>query len=276
MAMTLLLCVENIAHHQPATLLADASERAKALIAAWKSAGNRPVLAFAPGPTNQPDAYLQLDAWSAALRLHRATVNGYSGGLPGSHQAFLWNSTPENARALLAATGIPADQVSIVESFGTEADARLGLVKFAQRPLRKLEGFDLQPVSARLFSPLETFMIDGTPMHQFTPAAELKFALPDTATRISYLVGFRSDAYTEGGKTDGAGVTWSLQIAGQPETQLSYELLEPLKHPEHRGMMRRELAIPPGRDRILILRTDTGPAHQLPWDFLLFGHLQAQ
>lgn len=271
-----LLCVENIAHHQPATLLAAAGARAQALITAWKSSGNKPILVFAPGPTNQPDSYIQLDAWSAALRLHRATLNGYSGGMPGSHQAFLWNSTPKNASAVISASGIPSDQVSIVESFGAEADKRLGLVKYAQRHLRRLEGFELQPISAQLFSPLETFIIDGTPMYQFTPAAELKFALPDTVKWITYLVGLREDAYADGGKTDGAGVTWSLQISGEPETQLSYELLDPLNHPEHRGMLRRELTIPSGHDRILILRTDTGPAHQLYWDFLLFGALKAE
>jgi len=31
---------------------------------------------------------------------------------------------------------------------------------------------------------------------------------------------------------------------------------------------------PPASNRVLILRTDPGPAQHLPWDFLLFGQMR--
>lgn len=274
--LALLVVAEGLAAHQPVTVAAVAAKRADALIAAWRAAGDRPVLAYAFGYTNQPEVYSHLDAWSAALRLHRVTLNGYSGGMPGTHHRYLWNATPDNARALAAEVGLPLDKISIVEHFNAADDAALGIERFASRPLEHLDGFDVQPMAWRLYAFLERFVIDGVVMYQFTPEAEIRFRLPDSARRITYRVGFRLDAYTLGGRTDGGGVSWLLLGADGAERSLSYELLTPLTRPEHRGILLRSLTLPPGRERILILRTDTGPAHDLPWDYLLVGQLRVE
>ncbi len=275
-AVAALLVVEGLGTRQPVTPLALAAKRAHALIAAWRAAGDKPVLAYAFGYTNQSEPVSQLDAWSAALRLHRVTFNGYSGGLPGTHHRFLWNSTADNARALIATVGLSPDQVSIVEHLSPDDEAALGIQHLAGRPVEHLDDFELQPFAWKLYAFLERYVVEGATMYQFTPASEIRFRLPDTARQLSYLVAFRPDAYTLGGKTDGCGVTWSVRSAGttEPEQKLSYELLTPLTRPEHRGLLSRTVELPAGHDRILILRTDTGPAHDLPWDFLLFGRLR--
>lgn len=276
--LTALLVIEGLGARQPTTELAVAAKRAHALIAAWRAAGDKPVLAYAFGYTNQSEVDLHLDAWSAALRLQRATINGYSGGLPGSHHRFLWNSTAANARDLLATLGVPAENVSIVEQLSPTDEAVLGIQRFDGRPVEHLDAFDLQPFAWKLYAYLERYEIENVPMYQFTPAAELRFHLPASASAIEYLVAFRPDAYTLGGKTDGCGVTWSIQVAGEAEQVVFSELLTPLTRPEHRGVLARNFELPAsqGRERVLILRTDTGPAHDLPWDFLLFGRLRVK
>jgi hypothetical protein len=275
-ACAILLALEGLAFHQTSQPLAVARARSDAMIAAWRGAGDRPVLAFAFGYTNQPESYFNLDAWSAALRLKRATLNGYTGGQPGSHHRFIWNPTVDNARSLMESFAIPPGRVSLVERFSPEQEAALGITHHAQRPTVSLVDFDLQPFAWKLYAPLELWRIAGVPMYQFTPAAEVQWRLPDRALRIEYLVGFRPDAYTDGGQTDGAGVTWLLRLPGEPDRMLSCELLTPVTKPEHRGLLRRRLDLPPGRDRVLILRTDTGPAHSLPWDLLLVGRLRVK
>ena len=274
LAIAILLATENLAHRQPSTPLTTGESRTQALISAWRAAGDRPILAFAPGFTNAPEPWLWLDAWSAALQLHRSTLNGYSGGLPGSHTTFLWAPTPENARALAAASKLDPTQISIVESYGDEYDARIGFRHSAQRGLVHLDEFQVQPSWWRLTAPLERFNIDGVVAYQFTPSAEIRFQVPDHVKRISYLVGFRPDAYLEGGRTDGAGVSWSLETPSTPVENLSYELIDPLGKPDHRGLLAREFGVPAGSRRILVLRTDTGPQHFLPWDFLLIARLR--
>lgn len=271
-----LFALEALSHHQPAMSVTVARARSDAMLAAWHLAGDRPVLAYAPGITNQPSVWSNLDAWNAALRVKRVTIDGYSGGVPPSHLTFFWHPTAENARTLLATLAIPPDRVSLVERLSAPDEARLGFQHYAAEPVQSLAECQLQPFAWKLFAPLEQWRIDDVTMYQFTPAAEVRFHLPDAATRIEYLVGFRPDAYTNGGKTDGAGVTWLVASPGQPEHRLSYELLTPLTNPAHRGLLPRTLAIPPGHDRELILRTDTGPAHSLLWDLLLFGRIRAE
>jgi hypothetical protein len=275
-ALAALVVIEGLSHGQPSTLVSVARSRSDAMIAAWRNAGDRPVLAFAFGFTNQPDVYLHLDAWSAALRLKRATLNGLTGALPGTHHRFIWGPTVENARRLMSDFQIPEESVSLVEGFGPAAEAALGITQLDQRPTTVLAGFDLQPCAWKLYAPLEFWPTDGVPMYQFTPDAELRFRLPDSVSRIEYLVGFRPDAYSGGGQTNGAGVTWLLAAPGGSEQRLSAELLEPFTRPEHRGLLRRSLEVPPGRDRVLIFRSDPGPSHSEPWDFLLLGRLRAK
>jgi hypothetical protein len=271
-----LLAFEGLAAHQPTTRLDVARQRSDAMIAAWRRAGGRPVLAFAYGYANQSETLFHLDAWSAALRLKKATLNGFSGGIPGSHLGFIWNPTVENARALIAATGLPPEEVSIVESFGPEANTALGITQREGRPVAPLEGFGLQPFAWKLFAPLEHYTVDGGSMYQFTPPAEVKFRLPDGATRISVLQMMRAGSYDGSGHSDGVGITWVVQSPVGDEKPVWQEYFNPRDHPEHRGIVRRELSVPSGIGRVLILRTDTGPAQNPAWDWPLFGSLHAE
>ncbi len=269
-----LMALENLGHHQPVTLRSTARARTAALVAAWQLAGDRPVLAFAPGYSNQPDVWIHLDAWSAGLAQHRVTVNGYSGGLPGSHMRFAWNPTADNARALLAAAAIPADQVSLVTRLGADAERQLDFQRLAERQLRGLVDFELQPCRWTLFAPLETFTVDGRTMYQFTPPAEVCFALPPAATRIALAVRMRSGSYDGSGRSDGVGLTWILRGGDGGETLLRHELINPRDRAADRGTLARELALPPGPNRLLLLRVDAGPRGDTGWDWPLFGALR--
>lgn len=124
-ALATAIAFENLTFRQPATAIAVARGRTAGLVAAWQKAGDRPVLVYAPGKTTEPAAWIHLDAWSAALQLHRATINGYSGAAPSSHLAFALVPSLDNARRLLAATGIPEDSVSVVVIHAESAAAKL-------------------------------------------------------------------------------------------------------------------------------------------------------
>jgi hypothetical protein len=272
--VAVLLAAENFSRHQPATLAATARARAAAVVAAWRQAGDRPILAFAPGYSNQPDAWVHLDAWSAALALRRVTINGYSGGLPASHVSFAWNPTAANARALLAEIPLPPDQVSLVESLGLVAERQLGFTRLASRPLVALADFSLQPAGWTLFAPLETYEVAGRPMYQFTPPAEIRFSLPIWARRLGLDVRMRTGSYDGAGHSDGVGLTWLLRLADGTERTLRHEEINPRDRPADRGTLRREVTLPPGAGRTLLLRIDAGPHGNPAWDWPLFGALR--
>lgn len=126
-ALAALLALESLSHRQPSVNLALSRARTEAMIAAWQRAGDRPVLAFAFGRTNQRNSLAHLDAWSAAMRLHRHTIDGYSSGFPAGYEKFFWSGSVADARAILAAKGIPEDEVSLVERFSLADDAKLGI-----------------------------------------------------------------------------------------------------------------------------------------------------
>jgi hypothetical protein len=272
--LALLIAVETLGHRQPRMDLALARFRADSLVTAWREGGDRPVLAYAFSYANQPAAWLHLDAWNAALRLRRATINGYTGGVPSMSWSFIVNPTPKNARAYIAATGLDPDRVSIIKSVGPAAEAAIGLQRFATQPVIGLEGFRLQPRRWTLFAPLESFEVAGATMYQFTPPAEVVFDLPDEATAIEYAQEMRDGSYTREGHSDGVGITWSVLSPGQPETVVWHEYFNPRDEPAHRGLVHRRFALPPGTGRILILRTDPGPANDGRWDWPLFGSLK--
>ena len=273
-ALAVLLAAENFSRHQPATLLATARARTDALVSAWHRAGDRPVLAFAPGYSNQPEAWVHLDAWSAALALRRVTLNGYSGGLPASHVSFAWNPTVDYARAVIRDTQLPEDQVSLVESLGASTEQQLDFHHLASRPLTALADFNLQPDSWTLFAPLEKYEVDGRPMYQFTPPAEIRFALPAWATRVAVDVRMREGSYNGAGHSDGVGLTWLVRTADGNETRLRHEEINPRDRPADRGLLHREILIPPGNGRVLLLRVDAGPYGNPAWDWPLFGALR--
>ena len=115
-----LLAVETLTARQPHTLRSTARARTEAMVAAWERSGDRPVLVFAPANPAEPLAWLYLDAWSGALEKHRVTLNGYSGGYPRSHGQFLFSPTPADAKAVAAQVGIPAEDLSIVQTVQEE------------------------------------------------------------------------------------------------------------------------------------------------------------
>lgn len=274
-ALACLIAVETLGHHQPFTRVAVARARTAAMVEAWERNGDRPVLAFAPGFSNQQEAWMQLDAWSAALAKHRVTINGYSGGIAGSHVQFIWKPTARNARSFIGTAGIPEENVSIVEEWSEEAEARLGFVRFPERPLSRLEGFELQPTGWDLFAPLATFQIEGRTMHQFTPPGEVRFALPAGVSRLSVDLAMREGSYDRGGGSDGVGLSWIMR-SGNSETIVATEYIDPAAQPEHRGILRREFPLPAGDSRLLILRIDAGPAASNAWDWPVFGNLRVE
>jgi hypothetical protein len=271
-----LLAAENLTRNQPFTSVAEARARTAALVQAWQRAGDRPILAFAPGFTNQSDVWRELDAWSAALQLHRATINGYSGGMPGNYTRFAWNPTPESARMLLHSTGISEENVSLVETLGEEAEHRLGYQRLQERQLSWLADFDVQPSGWEIFSPLETFRLGDRPMHQFTPPARVRFSLPDSATQLSFDFRMRDGSYDGPGHSDGVGLTCTVQTENGVETLLVHREINPRDEKADRGTLHFELALPPGERRTFFLRVDPGPSGNNAWDWPLFGALRVK
>ncbi len=268
--------LEGLGTRQPVTELAVARQRSDAMIAAWHKAGTRPILVFAYGYANQPDTWLNLDAWSAALRIKQRTVNGFTGGIPPSHHRYIWNPTLENARELIAATGLPPSHFSVVESFGPDANAALEFERSAERPVAHLADFELQPFSWRLYAPLAEFQVEGGTMYQFTPYSEVKFRLPDEAASIELLQTMRAGSYDRGGHSDGVGITWVVLNGDGTESVVFHEHFNARDNPSHRGIVSRRLDLPAGFARTLVLRVDTGPDGDFAWDWPLFGSLRVK
>ena len=269
------VALENLAHHQPATPRDVARERMQAAIDAWHRTGDRPILAFAPGYTNEDSALANLDAWSAALQLNRVTVNGYSGGVPGPSVNFCWNPTPAVARSLIASLGLDPTRVSIVTGWTAEEERRLGIERHDERPVVALDGFALQPFRWTLFAWVESYAQDGKRMYQFTPPAEGRLHVPDSSRTVAYDVVMRHGSYDLGGHSDGVGITWLVQHGGD-ETIVEQWLLNPRDDPEQRPLQHRHFTLPAGSNRVLILRTDPGPRGDTAWDWPLFSGLKAE
>jgi hypothetical protein len=274
LTLAVVLAIENISARQPATATAVARARQRALVEAWRDSGDRRVLAFAPGFSNQPDPWLQLDAWAAALQLHRVTVNGYTGGVPGSHLRFVWEPTEANARQLLAAEGVPERDVSLVTALAPAAEQTLGFQRFPERPVMPLDGFDLQPERWALFTPVERHELGGQPMYQFTPPAEVRFRVPDAVKEISIDVALRPGSYDGSGHSDGIELTWLVHSTAG-DSVVNHGFLNPRDQPADRGTLTLRFRLPDGADRVLILRVGDGPAHSNAWDWAVFGRLQA-
>ena len=113
-------------------------------------------------------------------------------------------------------------------------------------------------------------------MYQLTPPAELEFAVPEGATRVRVEVALRPGCYDGDGNSDGVGFTWVLRGADGVERVIMHEYLNPRDHAGHRGILPRELVLPPGAGRVLILRTDYGPAGDGAWDWPLVGNLRIE
>jgi hypothetical protein len=276
LALAVFGTVETLAWRQPATPVASARARTDAVVATWRTAGDRPILAFAPGFTNQPDQLAQLDAWSAALRLGRTTINGYSGDAPGSHLAFVFAPSMENARALVAAQGIAPEDVSFVEAWAEPWASALGIRRVETRPVSHLRGFALQPIEWILFAEMESFEIEGSIAHQFHPPSTVRFRVPDGASSVAVKQGLRPDAYLDAEGSDGVEVVWTLETADGTSTELRRTLVDPRSDVAQRGLVRVEFALPTGTSRILRLDTGYGPAGDGARDWIVFADLKVR
>lgn len=274
-AAIILLLLETGASYQPSFQITDAQARREAVLTAWEQSGDRPILAYAPGFTNQPDTYIQLDAWAAALASDRHTLNGYSGGAPISHLQFIWNPIRDQAESLMYLHKIPATDVSIVERFDEETATKLGFVYQEQRSLRQLQGFDLQPSHWELFSPIEEFRIDGRFFYQFTPPANVRFRIPDQANSLSYITAMRDGAFD--GANDSDGYDLSVLILMDGSTLLkTEEVVNPRDDVGARGLLERTINLPTGRNREVVFEFGPGPSGQSPWDWPLLSQLKIE
>lgn len=271
--LSILVAAENLAHHQPSTLKAVAIARTQAVVEAWQAAGDKPILAFAPGFTNQVDAAVHLDAWSAALQRHRVTINGYSGGVPPSHILFIWDPSLARATELVRNQHLSPDQVSWVKALSPAAERDLNFHRQPERTIPRLAGFALQPQSWHLSTPLETYEIAGRVFYQFTPPADVRFDVPDNVTEISIDVTMRAGSYDGSGHSDGVGLSWIVDDGAGTEKILARLNLNPRDHVAQRGVQAFTATVPPGAGRRLVLRVDPGPAGDSAWDWPLFGNL---
>ena len=273
LAATLL---EGIGSHQPAYAVSEAQARRDALVDAWAEAGDAPVLAYAPGYTNQPDPHVQLDAWAAALATGRRTINGYTGGAPLSHLRFIWNPSAEQAAALLHTLDVPSKEVSIVGRYKPDVADALGFTYRDRRALAHLDGFDLQPMVWDLFTPLETYRIDEEVFYQFTPPCRVTFRLPDSVAEIHLKTGMRNGAFTGGNDSDGYQFTIRVLDDSGGTLSVESELINPRDHVAQRGLLERSYTLPRGETRRLLLEFGSGPANSNAWDWPLLGALTVE
>lgn len=268
--------IETVTLRQPRVSIAESRDRTEGVVQSWRASGDRPVLAFAPGYSNQPGHVIHLDAWSAALALGRRTINGYSGSGPETHIGFGFLTTPDAATALINITGVDPADVSIVTAWEPEIARHLGIAQFASRPVAHLADWDLQPSAWNLFSPVETFLIEGRTMHQFTPPAEVRMPVPDGARHVAVAIGLRPGSYDGGGDSDGVSIEWLILDHTGTETVLWVEHVNPRDRPEHRGLREIDFNVPAGTNRTLILRTGHGPAGDGRWDWPVLGGLRVR
>ena len=268
--------LEGVAIRQPAYAIDEARDRRTALVQAWQQNGDRPILAYAPGYTNQPDPHMQLDAWAAALATQRHTLNGYTGGTPLEYLPFIWNPNADQARALRHTLGIPKSQVSIVDQFGPDIAASLDIQYSEQRTLEFLEGFDLQPESWNLFTPLERFRFEDSTYYQFTPPCSVQFQLPEGVTQLQLKTAMRPGAYTDGKNSDGYQFTVRIEDAEGGQLAEFTELINPRDNAQQRGFLSRSFPLPAGGSRLLVIELGSGPANSNAWDWPLLADLKIE
>ena len=114
----------------------DAQNRALAILNQWQKLDALKPLLFVPGYTNQASGAVHLDAWSAALRNHGYTINGYSGNQPNipEFSLFLNQPTPENGRRILTALKIPESSVAVVTTWTPSVMESGGIIETSVLP----------------------------------------------------------------------------------------------------------------------------------------------
>ncbi len=275
-SVVLLVAVgEAITVHQPAVRVAEVRDRAESLLTAWQAAGDRPVLLFAPGFSNQGSDLPQLDAWDAAMRARRHCVNGFSGHHTAEFDQFVSEPTTENGRALLARLGISPERVSVVDRWPAATAERWGIVRFGECPERPLDGLGLQPSRWRVFHTMEAREVGGILAYKFLPPAEVHFPLPDSAARVGFHAGLCPGTFEETGRSDGFGFECRIGNEAGDEVVVAKEFVDARDERLRQGLRRFELVLPEGRSRVLVLRVDPGPSGQGAWDFPLFGRIEA-
>lgn len=161
------IVTENVTRVRLTYDIAAARDRVLGVIAEWRKAGDRPVLAFVPGLSNQYKAEVRMDAWLAALALHRFTLNGLSLDLDDEYSQLYHQPTRSHAEALLRRFDLAKDKVSFVDSWSEDVMARQPIRN--QSGLEKLRLFTLTSnvvMRAGHIRQLPVFIENPTPYHQ--------------------------------------------------------------------------------------------------------------
>lgn len=274
LALSLFAAIEGLSLQQKATPIDRVLARSEGVLNAWSVAGDRPLLIFAPGAFNGSASMAHLDAWSAAIRSNRKSINGYSGSLPDSHNMFLLKPIRENAVDLVRRLGLDLEQVSIVESWG-DRESELGIKRFDSDPISRLDGFGIQPVWWNYSFPVLGYPIDGIILYEFAPVLKARFALPDGTRTVLMVAGIREGAYSKGANSDGVGVHWSV-ISDDTTELINSTYLNPRDNLSQRGFLPYSFEVPGGYGRELLLEVDGGPDRDTAWDWLMIGELKAE
>lgn len=274
MGMPLLAVIESLMVHQNAVSVADMQSRADAIVGAWKTAGDRPVLLFTPGYSNQGNVLPQLDAWNAAMLLHRHCVNGFSGGWPPAYGSLAMEPTPENGEALLRQLALPAERVTIVRDWPPPTIASQNIVSFPTHPSVALDGFEVQPFWWKAFHSIEPFDLHGVRAYRFLPSSEIRFAIPDSAVAVDFVAGLHPDSFAAPGRSDGVGIGWTVSTEDGTVIAYSRKSLDPADAAVRAGMVPVQCSFPPGHGRILHLVIDAGLNGQSSWDMSYLGQLR--
>jgi hypothetical protein len=105
--------------------------------------------------------------------------------------------------------------------------------------------------------------------------ATLNYALEGGESRLQFDYGLRAGAYSDGGRTDGAGFRVELHPPGQPARVLFERLLQPARKETDRGTQRLDLKLPaavPGTR--LLISIDCGPSGNGAWDWTYLENLR--
>jgi len=140
--------------------------------------------------------------------------------------------------------------------------------------LDKFPGFNLAPVLVDSDFAGANKTPDGLPVFSLNAPGEMVFELTKMVRTVSFTCGFMPGAYTGDGNSDGATFLILLQSGTGAPTQLASRILRPKSHPQDRGPLEVEVAIPPhAAGDHLILRTDPGPNGDRSWDWTYIANL---
>ncbi|MES1194295.1 MAG: hypothetical protein ABUL65_00285, partial [Opitutus sp.] len=109
---------------------------------------------------------------------------------------------------------------------------------------------------------------------QLHAPSRVTYLLRGAERRLRFEYGFRSGAYSQGGRTDGAVFRVELKHAGQPDRLLFERWLQPLERGSDQGNQRIDLLLPAlAHGDELTLEIDPGPAGNIAWDWTYITNL---